>query len=321
MSALLPAILPCQGCHMKVSVLIHNLNRASVLEKCLHSVAGQTYRPLEVVLLDAGSTDGSMALIEQAAREMQSKGIEVQVVPCEPMGVPASRNFAARKATGDLLCGIDNDATFVDSECIKKAVKHFNAGGNGHLALVSFRVLSGDTDEIDPFSWVFRRPIEDWSKRSFDTFTFAGTGFCVRKDAYWAVEGFWEHLKYSREEEEMALGLIDRGWGLMYTPDIAIRHYFDPRGRMSVTDRRFTELRNGILIFYRRFPLPVALLTILGRILTMSAKMVLRQKQSPAKLIPAVGEAVGEWKQNKLERKPVSYTSVLRYGSLHLQKP
>lgn len=306
---------------MKVSLLIHNFNRASVLDKCLRSLADQTYRPMEVVLLDAGSTDGSLALIEQAAREMRSKGMEVRIVPCEPMGVPASRNLAARHATGDLLCAIDNDAAFVDPDCVKRAAGFFDAGVNGRLALVSFRVLSGDSGDIDPFSWVFRRSPEIWSTRTFETFTFAGTGFCVRKDAYWEVEGFWEHLKYSREEEEMALGLVDRGWRLIYSPDVTIRHYFDPRGRMSVTDRRFTELRNGILIFYRRFPVPVALFTILGRICTMSLKMAIRQRQSPAKLFPAVGEALRQWQNDNLERKPVSYRTVVRYGSLHVQRP
>jgi len=305
---------------MKVSVLIHNFNRASVLEKCLRSLEGQTYRPLEVVVLDAGSTDGSTALIEEAAGGMRSKGIEVQFVPCAFMGVPASRNLAARRATGDLLCAIDNDATFVDPDCVKRAAEFFRPGVNGRLALVSFRVLSGDSDDIDPFSWVFRRPPGEWSNRTFDTFTFAGTGFCVRKDAYWEVEGFWEQLQYSREEEEMALGLIDRGWRLLYSPDVTIRHYFDPRGRMSVTDRRFTELRNGILIFYRRFPVPVALLAILGRIVTMSSKMALRQRQSPARLLPAVGEAVRQWRDGNLERKPVSYRTVARYGALHIQR-
>ena len=37
---------------MKVSILIHNLNRAQILDHCLASVAAQTYRPIEVIILD-----------------------------------------------------------------------------------------------------------------------------------------------------------------------------------------------------------------------------------------------------------------------------
>ena len=133
---------------MKISVLIHNLNRASVLERCLSSVAEQAYRPLEVVILDAGSTDNSLIVIERACQGMRCNDIEVIVVPCPQMGVAASRNFAARKASGNLLCFIDNDAAFVSSDCLCQAANLFT--GSHRLALVSFKVLKADTDELDP---------------------------------------------------------------------------------------------------------------------------------------------------------------------------
>ena len=47
----------------KVSVLIHNRNRADCLDRCLESVALQDARPLEVVVLDAQSTDDSPAVL------------------------------------------------------------------------------------------------------------------------------------------------------------------------------------------------------------------------------------------------------------------
>src|ERR1035437_9576655 len=136
---------------MKISVLIHNLNRASAVERCLASVAKQVYRPLEVVILDAGSTDNSPAVIKQAREVMRRAGIETQVVRCPQMGVAASRNLAARHASGNLLCFIDNDAAFASSDRLCHLVELFDA--NPRLGLASFQVLKADTDGLDLVTW------------------------------------------------------------------------------------------------------------------------------------------------------------------------
>lgn len=300
---------------MKVSILIHNLDRASALEPCLRSVLRQTHRPLEVVVLDAGSTDGSGRIIADASEQLRGAGIGVLHCDCPRMGVASSRNFAARLATGKLLCAIDNDAIFADPDCVVRTVAQFQS--HPHLGLVSFRVLKANTTEIDGSAWVFRRSSSEWFDRAFSTFTFAGTGFCVRTSAYWQVGGFWDHLQYSREEEDLGLALIDHGWKLAYSPDTTIRHYSDSRGRSTVADRRYVELRNGILVLWRRLPLPLSLLAIAGRVSTMAAKSVLRREQQLGRLLSAVPEAVREWRSHRLSRLPITFRGVWRYTVLH----
>ena len=303
---------------MKVSILIHNLDRASVLEPCLQSLLRQTHRPLEVIILDAGSTDGSGRIIADAAERMSAAGIDVVVRDCPRLGVASSRNFAARLATGELLCAIDNDATFADADCVAHTVARFQS--NLRLGLVSFRVLKANTAEIDRSAWVFRRPYAEWFDRAFSTFTFAGTGFCVRARAYWQVGGFWDHLQYSREEEDLGMGLIDHGWELAYSPDTTIRHYSDSRGRSTVADRRYVELRNGILVLWRRLPLPLSLLAITGRVCTMAAKSLLRREQQVGKLLSAVPEAIQDWHAHRLTRLPITFRGVWRYTILHFAR-
>ena len=300
---------------MKISVLIHNLNRASAVERCLSSVAKQAYRPLEVLILEAGSTDNSPTVIQHACKSMGRAGIEARVVLCPQMGVAASRNFAARHASGDLLCFIDNDAAFASSDCLCQAVKFFT--GNRRLALVAFQVLKADTDKVDPVTWAFRRPLAIWSDREFKTCAFVGTGFCIRANAFWEAGGFWDHLRYSREEEDLGLALVDKGWELLYSPAVAIRHYPEAKGRMSLAERRIEELRNGILVLWRRVPIPLALLAIAGRICTM-AMTARRERNSVRLLIGAVPQAVQDWRRSHLRRFPVTFKSVWRYAALHL---
>ena len=295
-------------------MLIHNLNRALALERCLSSVANQTYRPLEVVILEAGSTDDSPRVVEEACKGLRRAGIEARVVACPQMGVAASRNLAARHASGDLLFFVDNDAAFTSPDCLCQAVKLFP--GRRRLGLVSFQVLKANTNEFDPWAWVFRRPLAIWSEREFKTFTF-NDGFCVRANAFWEAGGFWEHLQYGREEEDLGLALVDKGWDMLYSPAVTIRHYPEPKGRLSLAERRFTELRNGILVLWRRIPIPVALLAIAGRICTM-ALTARREGSSACHLIGAVPQAAEDWRRSHLRRLPVSFKSAWRYTALHL---
>lgn len=300
----------------KVSILIHNLNRAGILARCLESVAAIPYRPLEVVILDAGSNDGSLDIIARAVGDMAHKGIEARALPCKPMGCPASRNLAARNATGDVLFFMDNDATVEPDADLGAVVDMFEA--NARLAVVSLRILLEDTQRIDPFAWVFRRPLAAWRNRTFSTFTFAGAGFCARASAYRAVEGFWERIIYAREEEEMSYALIAGGWQLVYSPAVTIRHYPHLRGAKEVANRRRIELVNGALVLWRRLPAPLAAMAICARVATMSAKTLLRHPSSTFGLWAAAGDATRQIFSFGEPRRPMRMAAVWRVVRLHL---
>jgi GT2 family glycosyltransferase len=256
-----------------------------------------------------------MTVIQQVCQDMHQHGIETRVVPCPWMGVASSRNFAARHASGDLFCFLDNDAAFTSPDCLSRAAGFFAA--NARLALVSFRVLKENTNEIDPRTWVFRRPALVWSDREFKTFTFTGGAFCTRASSYWEVGGFWAHLVYGREEEDLGLALVDMGYELLYVPGITIRHFPEANGRMSLAERRFVELRNGILVLWRRVPIPLAILAIAGRICTM-ALTCRHEKDSVWHLVRAVPQAAADWHRYHLRRIPITFKSVWRYAALHL---
>ena len=53
----------------KISIIIPVYNVEKYLEKCLDSVVGQTYANLEIVCVNDGSKDGSLAILEEYARK------------------------------------------------------------------------------------------------------------------------------------------------------------------------------------------------------------------------------------------------------------
>lgn len=87
-----------------VSVVVPARDRARFLGACLRSVLAQTYRPLEIVAVDDGSVDGTLALL----RKLDFPTLKVVHHP-RPLGAPASRNDGIAVAEGELIAFLDSD--------------------------------------------------------------------------------------------------------------------------------------------------------------------------------------------------------------------
>ena len=77
---------------MEISIIIPVYNRAQLLERTLRSVVKQSYRPLHVILIDNGSTDDSMSLLQRFKQEQETDGFRVSVGCEEFPGATSARN-------------------------------------------------------------------------------------------------------------------------------------------------------------------------------------------------------------------------------------
>ena len=92
-----------------VSVIIPTFNGGAGLAPSIASLRRQTLRPVEIIVVDDGSTDDTRAIAERA----RAQGL-VDMVICHGTrcGRSAAVNAAARFATGDLLLTVDADTVF-----------------------------------------------------------------------------------------------------------------------------------------------------------------------------------------------------------------
>lgn len=89
----------------KISVIIPVYNTAPYLKRCLDSVLQSTYRNLEIICVNDGSTDESPTILEQY-RALDDR---VVVIDQNNSGVSAARNTGMARATGDFISFVDSD--------------------------------------------------------------------------------------------------------------------------------------------------------------------------------------------------------------------
>jgi glycosyltransferase involved in cell wall biosynthesis len=104
---------------VRVSVIIPTYNRAWCLKEAVDSVMAQSYRDVEVILVDDGSTDGTAAMV--AAWDVPLRFLSQQ-----NRGVSAARNLGLRSARGNLVAFLDSDDLWLPDK-LARQVAFFDA--------------------------------------------------------------------------------------------------------------------------------------------------------------------------------------------------
>ncbi len=144
---------------MKVSIIIPVYNCQEYIEKCLGSVINQTYRDIQVIVIDDGSTDRSPEIIDA----FDDEGLVV--IHQENSGVCVARNKGIEHATGDYLTFVDGD-DYLESDYIERMVNEAKEH-NSELVISGFIMESSNGSnrkEIIPGS--YERNIDEmWAYR------------------------------------------------------------------------------------------------------------------------------------------------------------
>ena len=97
--------------HDLLSIIVPVYNVAPYLDRSIRSILGQTYRNLEVILIDDGSTDGSGEICEKYARQDS----RIKLISQENQGASAARRSGVRLASGTYMGFIDPD-DYIDGD-------------------------------------------------------------------------------------------------------------------------------------------------------------------------------------------------------------
>ena len=89
----------------KISIIVPVYNTALQTAKCLDSLVNQTYKNIEIIVINDGSTDNSKEVINEYAKKYSN----IIAINQKNLGVSAARNAGLKKATGKYLTFVDGD--------------------------------------------------------------------------------------------------------------------------------------------------------------------------------------------------------------------
>lgn len=122
--------MPMSKINTLVSIIVPVYNGEKYLRECLASIVSQTYKKLEVIIIDDGSTDGSSDICDEYAK----KAKRVSVIHKKNEGVSVARNVGIDRAQGEYLMFVDADDA-ISKTTIEQAVGYAQSAS---LDVVSF---------------------------------------------------------------------------------------------------------------------------------------------------------------------------------------
>ena len=111
-----------------VSIIIPVYNVSNYLKTCLESVINQTYKELEIICINDGSTDNSLEILKEYA----SKDKRIIIIDKKNAGVSAARNDGIEKSNGEYIFCMDSD-DYIDNDFIEV---FYNNAKKNHSDLV-----------------------------------------------------------------------------------------------------------------------------------------------------------------------------------------
>ena len=108
-----------------ISVIVPIYNSSKYLDECIQSILHQTYKNLEIILVDDGSTDDSLEICEKYAKEDS----RIKIVHKENGGLSSARNAGLDVVSGDYLMFCDADDFYLENSCelLEKEITSKNA--------------------------------------------------------------------------------------------------------------------------------------------------------------------------------------------------
>ncbi len=244
----------------KVSIAIVNFNGEALLRNNLPDMLRQDYQDFETIVVDNGSTDGSVKLLEEEFPEVRVVRLE------QNAGFAAGVNRAIENSSSDYIATLNNDArpnadwlsnlvTFADDNpdfgmfASKMVFDHDptiinSAGISLDLAGIAWDRMVGDRD----------------GGPSREVFGPSAGAALYRRKLFDDVGGFDESFFAYLEDVDLAWRARLAGWRCWYVATAAVRHEHSATAIEGSPFKNFHLGRNKILSILKNYPLPQLLL-------------------------------------------------------------
>jgi GT2 family glycosyltransferase len=264
----------------RVTVVVPNWNGETFLDLCLSSLRRQSFRDFETVVVDNGSSDGSVKLVERDFPE-----VRVVRLP-ENRGFSAAVNAGIRASEAQYVALLNND-TEVDPrwlEALVRAADNHPEAGLFASKLVDFkdrRILDGAGDALRRSGLPYRLGHGEIDRGQFEKEAFVfgacAAGALYRHTLFEDIGLFDEDFFAYCEDGDVSFRAQLAGYRCLYVPDSVVYHIGSAStgGKRSTTNTRLGT-QNGINLLVKNLPtslllrsLPFLLVGQLSRLATV----------------------------------------------------
>jgi GT2 family glycosyltransferase len=286
------------------AAVIGNHAGEHLLADCVASLRAQTHAPAEIIVVDGGSRDGSVAV----ARELG-----VRVLERENVGLGFLYNEGARAAGAELVLLLNNDVS-LDERCLELLTAALSSDDS--LFAADPRQVSWDDGRTIHARTTLRRGrlFREYlpglhldhvvpAETTVPTVSANGAAMLVRRERMLALGGFDETFFMEWEDLDLCWRAWLRGWATVYVPDSVVRHRVGAATASAASQRpRSASSHHNLVRFALKcLPADAAARVVIGELL--------RLPRHPRLIAPALARIVAESREIMRARQLASPTT------------
>lgn len=197
---------------MKISVITSTLNSEKTLKKTLKSLNAQEYDQIEYIVIDGGSTDNTLEIIEKYGNKVST------LISESDLGVYYALNKGIALSSGDVIGFLHSDDSFADNKTLLNIAKAFS-DRNIDAIYGDLNYISKENDS---------RIIRKWVSGNFDKQKFKNgwmpphPTFYVRREYYLMLGGFDTNLRISADYDLILRYLWKNNLNVKYIPKVLV---------------------------------------------------------------------------------------------------
>ncbi len=260
-----------------VSVVIVNWNGKQHLAECLDSLVAQNIKDREIVLVDNGSHDGSVEMVQGAY-----PFIRVVSLP-ENLGFAGGNNAGIRIASGKYIALLNND-TRVDPEWMPSLLKEAEAS-SPHVGMWASKILSYENPELIDNVGLLMYPDglgrgkgrlekdEGQYDQTGEAFFPSGCAGLYRREMLDEIGLFDEEFFAYADDVDLGLRARLAGWQCIYVPSAKVYHKYSASSSAHSPFKAFLVERNRIWVLLKYYPLEMILISPFGTLTRLLAHL------------------------------------------------
>ncbi|CAD5962250.1 putative glycosyltransferase RT0329 [Planktothrix tepida] len=204
----------------RISIIIPTYNGDHYISQAIDSVLSQTYSNYEIIIVDDGSTDNTLEIIQHYIEKYQSASL-IRYIFQPNQGVAAARNLGIQEARGEFIALLDQDDMFWP-EKLAHQVACFQANPDVAIVNSGWRLIDQNNNrisDIEPWHNLPNLTLETWVTRT----PILPSALMFRREAWQQIGGFDSRFN-GVDDVDFIWRLALREYSAIWLPEITVNY-------------------------------------------------------------------------------------------------